>query len=88
MRASLEVADACGHDAILLIGDPAYYGRFGFTADATAGWAAPGPVERHRLLSRLAPGVQLPRRGQLQAITQVPGWMRLPLLIREAALAA
>ena len=88
MRASLEVADACGHDAILLIGDPAYYGRFGFTADATAGWAAPGPVERHRLLARLAPGVQLPRRGQLQAITQVPGWMRLPLLIREAALAA
>jgi predicted N-acetyltransferase YhbS len=39
--------------ALMLIGDPEYYGRFfGFTADRTAGWRLPGPVERHRLLAR------------------------------------
>jgi len=40
-------------DALMLIGDPDYYGRFfGFTADRTARWNAPGAVERHRLLAR------------------------------------
>ena len=39
-------------DALMLIGDPDYYGRFfGFSADHTAAWEAPGPVERHRLLA-------------------------------------
>ncbi|MDF2493298.1 MAG: family acetyltransferase [Sphingomonas sp.] len=39
--------------SLMLIGDPEYYGRFfGFTADRTAGWRLPGPVERHRLLAR------------------------------------
>lgn len=39
--------------AMMLIGDPEYYGRFfGFTADATARWRLPGPVEAHRLLAR------------------------------------
>ena len=32
---------------MMLVGDPEYYGRFwGFSADATAGWRLPGPVER------------------------------------------
>lgn len=40
-------------DPLMMIGDPEYYGRFwGFTADATAHWEAPGPVERRRLLAR------------------------------------
>ncbi len=40
-------------DALMLIGDPEYYGRFfGFAADRTAGWRLPGPVERRRLLAR------------------------------------
>jgi predicted N-acetyltransferase YhbS len=39
--------------AMMLIGDPEYYGRFwGFDRDATGGWRLPGPVERHRLLAR------------------------------------
>jgi predicted N-acetyltransferase YhbS len=88
MRASLEVAAACGHDALVLIGDPEYYGRFGFIAEPTAGWAVPGPVERQRLLARLAPGVSLPERGELRTVSQVPAWMRMPLPIRQAALAA
>ena len=40
-------------DAMMLIGDPEYYGRFwGFSAEATAGWRLPGPVEARRLLAR------------------------------------
>jgi len=87
MRASLEVADACGHDAIVLIGDPDYYGRFGFTAAATAGWQLPGPVERHRLLARIAAGVSLPAAGDLRAATSRPVWagLALPMLQRAAA---
>ncbi len=39
--------------AMMLVGDPEYYGRFwGFSADQTGGWRLPGPVERHRLLAR------------------------------------
>lgn len=58
MTASLEAAAAHGlDDAMMLIGDPDYYGRFfGFSAARTADWALPGPVERHRLLAR-GPGV-------------------------------
>ncbi len=50
----------------VLIGDPAYYAPFGFTADATGGWTLPGPVERHRLLARSAAGgAALPASGLL-----------------------
>lgn len=50
----LDAAAANGLDrALMLIGDPDYYGRFfGFSAERTAFWDAPGPVERHRLLAR------------------------------------
>jgi len=47
--------------AMMLIGDPEYYGRFfGFTAERTARWRLPGPVERHRLLAR---GASVPDRA-------------------------
>ena len=50
--------------AMVLIGDPEYYGRFfGFTAEATAEWAVPGPVERQRLLARNV--ATLPATGTL-----------------------
>lgn len=56
--------DAAGEAPMVMIGDPEYYGRFfGFTADATGGWDAPGPVERRRLLARNADG--LPTAGML-----------------------
>lgn len=54
MTRLLEAADAGAADAMVMIGDPEYYGRFfGFTADATKDWEVPGPVERHRLLARI-----------------------------------
>ncbi len=51
---ALAAAELAGlADAITLIGDPEYYGRFfGFDAARTAEWRVPGPVERHRLLAR------------------------------------
>jgi len=39
--------------AMMLVGDPEYYGRFwGFSDEATGGWRLPGPVETRRLLAR------------------------------------
>ena len=39
-----------GHQAVLLVGDACYYGRFGFSAEKTGGLWLPGPYEQHRLL--------------------------------------
>lgn len=54
MAAALAAARAERLDgALMLIGDPEYYGRFfGFDDSRTAEWRVPGPVERRRLLSR------------------------------------
>ncbi len=50
-------ADRIADAPLMMIGDPEYYGRFwGFSADLTAGWRAPGPVEQRRLLARKVPG--------------------------------
>jgi predicted N-acetyltransferase YhbS len=54
MQTMLTAAEAHGHNALMMIGDPDYYERFfGFSADITGGWILPGPVERHRLLARI-----------------------------------
>ncbi|RFC65404.1 N-acetyltransferase [Fulvimarina endophytica] len=51
MRHAIASARELGHGAILLVGDPDYYARFGFSAAATAHLAMPGPFEPHRLLA-------------------------------------
>ena len=57
MAAAIDTARSRGHGAIVLVGDAAYYGRFGFTAEKTGALAMPGPFERHRLLGlELVPG--------------------------------
>lgn len=48
---------------MLMIGDPEYYGRFGFVADETGGWILPGPWEPHRLLLRNPEKTILPETG-------------------------
>jgi predicted N-acetyltransferase YhbS len=66
MTRLLAIADAGAADALMMIGDPDYYGRFfGFTADATAGWVLPGPVERHRLLARISRTGGVPASGRI-----------------------
>lgn len=77
MAEALRRADAAGETALLLIGDPEYYDRFfGFTAEATAGWTVPGPVERHRLLARLTHGRTLARTGAVRARRAVTTLLR------------
>ncbi|WP_206455603.1 GNAT family N-acetyltransferase [Aurantimonas marina] len=51
MRHAIGEAARLGHGAILLVGDPEYYGRFGFSSAATANLSMPGPFEPHRLLA-------------------------------------
>lgn len=48
-----------------MIGDPEYYGRFGFSAEGTSGWTLPGPWEPHRLLLRNPDAKTLPAHGIL-----------------------
>jgi predicted N-acetyltransferase YhbS len=50
MKAAISKATDLGHGAILLVGDAAYYERFGFSANLTKSLAMPGPYEQHRLL--------------------------------------
>lgn len=50
MRHALRIAGKRGHAAVLLVGDPAYYGRFGFSAEKTGKLWLPGLAERSRLL--------------------------------------
>jgi predicted N-acetyltransferase YhbS len=54
------------HDpAMVLIGDPEYYGRFGFTAEQTGGWSLPGPWDPQRLLLCNPASQTLPSKGRL-----------------------
>jgi predicted N-acetyltransferase YhbS len=49
----------------VMIGDPEYYGRWGFGNAHTGGWTLPGPFEPHRLLARCDNPAVLPREGVL-----------------------
>ncbi|APZ99198.1 GNAT family N-acetyltransferase [Sphingopyxis sp. QXT-31] len=61
MAHMLEAAETAADGALMMIGDPEYYGRFfGFAADATGAWNLPGPYEKHRLLARAVNGHGLP----------------------------
>lgn len=51
----------------MLIGDPEYYGRFGFEAGPARGWQLPGPFERRRLLVRAPNPAILPDKGEIGA---------------------
>ncbi|WP_376985709.1 GNAT family N-acetyltransferase [Bosea sp. R86505] len=65
MREVIWRAACRGHGAVLLVGDAAYYERFGFSGDLTRDLAMPGPVERERFL-----GLEL-RDGALSGATGV-----------------
>ena len=53
MAALIDAAEATGAQALMMIGDPEYYERFGFTAEPAAGWRIDGPYEQRRLLARV-----------------------------------
>jgi predicted N-acetyltransferase YhbS len=52
VRRAIQAARKLGYGAIVLVGDPAYYNRFGFSGEKTGALWMPGPFERHRLLGR------------------------------------
>ena len=51
MNLMIARARELGHESIILVGDPEYYARFGFSADLTCGLVMPAPVERRRFLA-------------------------------------
>ena len=62
MARMLAAAETQADSALMMIGDPEYYGRFfDFTADATGEWNLPGSFEPRRLLARAINGHGLPR---------------------------
>jgi predicted N-acetyltransferase YhbS len=88
--AGLALAEELGHAAAILVGDPEYYGRFGFRRALTLGLTLPGPVEPRRFLGlELAPGALRDAVGPVRPAgrSAVPGIEpRRPTL--AAALAA
>jgi predicted N-acetyltransferase YhbS len=50
MRHAIEEAAWLEHGAVLLVGDAAYYARFGFSAEKTGCISMPGPFEKARFL--------------------------------------
>lgn len=51
MTLAIDEAKRLEHAAIILVGDAAYYQRFGFSAQATGNLYMPGPFEKARLLA-------------------------------------
>ncbi|GKQ51677.1 GNAT family N-acetyltransferase [Bradyrhizobium sp. Ce-3] len=68
MRQALQRAQRLGHRAVILVGDAAYYDRFGFSAATTGALRMPGPYQRERLLAReLVPDALTGARGLIAA---------------------
>ncbi len=65
MNAALNAALLEGNPPLVMVGDPDYYQRFGFSAGETGGWKLPGPWEAHRLLLRNEGEYELPALGTL-----------------------
>lgn len=57
-------ADAQGEGPILLVGDPPYFGRFGYSGEFTTAVRLPGPVDQRRVLAR---GAAAPLAGPVVA---------------------
>ncbi|HYC24789.1 MAG TPA: N-acetyltransferase [Roseiarcus sp.] len=68
MREALWRAAACGHQAVILVGDAPYYARFGFEASLTRELELPGPVDPARFLGfEIAPGALAGAKGMVRA---------------------
>lgn len=80
MEACTSAADRDGISALMMIGDPDYYRRFGFSAEATGAWQIDGPYEQHRLLARV--------RGPVPAVGTLLPWAAVTAAESEAAIAA
>ena len=88
---ALLAARRLGHGAVILLGDAAYYARFGFSALKTGELSLPGPFERDRLLGLELRGGALVGASGMIAPTGAPAaeeprrGARAPRLVRRAA---
>ncbi len=81
MRLAIARAGLSGHGGIILVGDPEYYARFGFTSDSTSGLVMPAPVDPRRFL-----GLELaPKRLERATGLIVPAGETIATDIRVAA---
>lgn len=87
---ALHEAKRLGHRAVLLVGNRAYYSRFGFSAEKTDALWLPGPHDRHRLLAcELVPGALDGARGLIAASRPPhPYSERMSVACRQLALTA
>jgi predicted N-acetyltransferase YhbS len=84
VRSTLDAARRRGHRIVLLVGDAAYYGRFGFSSEKTQALWLPGPHERERLLGfDLAAGALDRARGLVHATGRLAPRPELAALIAE-----
>ena len=84
MQHSLRVAETLGHDAVLLVGDAPYYGRFGFSAEQTGALWLPGRYEPERFLAlELKPGALAGARGLVSATGRLLPRPALSTLVRR-----
>ena len=68
MLSAIRRTKSRGHKAVLLVGDEAYYGRFGFSSALTGDLALPGPVDRARFLAlELEAGALTGATGMVEA---------------------
>jgi predicted N-acetyltransferase YhbS len=85
IRHALAAAAKLGHRAIMLVGDAAYYERFGFTTEKANSFRLPGRYDAHRFLAlELSPGALDGASGLVHATGR-----RLPVharALREKAL--
>jgi predicted N-acetyltransferase YhbS len=78
VKRALRCARKLGYDAVVLVGDAPYYGRFGFSAAKTGALSMPGPFEPHRLLAlELLPGALNGAHGTIAAAAH-PAPLALP----------
>lgn len=69
IRHGLNLAAVAGHGSVILVGDAAYYQRFGFDAALVEDVVLPGPVERQRFQGlEIRPGALAAASGLARAI--------------------
>lgn len=66
VRAALADADARGAGLVVLLGEPGYYGRFGFAAAGRYGLTLPWPVPEEAFMARLTAGAEAPPAGMVR----------------------
>ena len=85
VRRAIQTARKLGFSAIVLVGDPEYYNRFGFSGEKTGALWMPGPFERHRLLGReLKAGALAGARGMIAPAGRLVPMPDLGALVAQA----